>query len=67
MKKAVVVLPTYNESENIEDMLVLVLAQQKKLKDWELFALVSDSHSPDGTGDLVRRLVNQNSHIELLL
>lgn len=66
MKKVVVVLPTYNESENIEDMLVLVLAQQKKIKNWELFVLVSDSHSPDGTGDLVRRLENTNSHVELL-
>ncbi len=66
MKKVVIVLPTYNESENIEDMLELVLAQQKKVKHWELFALVSDSHSPDKTGDLVRRLARDNFHIKLL-
>ncbi|MBI5123186.1 GtrA family protein [Candidatus Roizmanbacteria bacterium] len=66
MKKAVIVLPTYNESENIEDMIVLVLAEQKWIKDWELFVLVSDSHSSDGTDDLVRKLKNINTHVELL-
>lgn len=66
MKKVVVVLPTYNESENIEDMIVLVLAEQKKIKNWELFVLVSDSHSPDGTGDLVRKLKSTNGQVELL-
>jgi len=66
MKKVVVVLPTYNESENIEDMITLVLAQQKKVKDWELFVLVSDSHSPDGTGDVVNKIKKNNDHVELL-
>ncbi len=66
MKKAVVVLPTYNESENIEDMITLILAEQEKISDWELFILVSDSHSPDGTGDIVKKINKVNKKVELL-
>lgn len=66
MKKAVVVLPTYNERENIEDIITLILAQQKKIANWELFILVSDSHSSDGTQDVVRNLQDINHHIQLL-
>lgn len=66
MKKVVVVLPTYNERENIEDIIDLVLIQQKKVKNWELYVLVSDSDSPDGTGDVVRELKRTDNHIELL-
>ncbi|MBI3385187.1 glycosyltransferase, partial [Candidatus Gottesmanbacteria bacterium] len=66
MKKAVIVLPTYNEKENIEDIITLILAQQRKIADWELFVLVSDSSSPDGTGEEVRRLKRTNHHLELL-
>lgn len=66
MKKAVVVLPTYNEKENIEDVITLILAQQRKTVDWELFVLVSDSSSPDGTGEEVIRLKKTNCQLELL-
>lgn len=66
MKKAVVVLPTYNEEENIEDIIELVLIQQKKIKDCDLFVLVSDSDSTDATGKIVRQLQKSNNHIEYL-
>jgi dolichol-phosphate mannosyltransferase len=66
MKKAVVVLPTYNEKENIEDIIDLVLVQQKKIKNWDLYVLVSDSDSPDGTGNVVKELSKADTHIDLL-
>lgn len=66
MKKAVIVLPTYNEKENIEDVITLILAEQRKLADWELYVLVSDSNSPDSTGQEVKRLIRTNRHLELL-
>lgn len=66
MKKVVVVLPTFNEEENIEDVITLILAQQKKVANWEIFVLVTDSHSEDNTQKIVAKLVKANHHLELI-
>jgi dolichol-phosphate mannosyltransferase len=50
--RSLVVLPTYNERENIEAILAAVLGQGP---DFEV--LVVDDNSPDGTGQMVDRLV----------
>jgi len=51
--KIVVILPTYNESENI--LLVIKALREQFLKiPHEMNILVVDDSSPDGTGDLVR-------------
>jgi dolichol-phosphate mannosyltransferase len=49
---SLVVLPTYNERENIEPILAAILAQSP---DFDV--LVVDDDSPDGTGQIVDRLV----------
>jgi dolichol-phosphate mannosyltransferase len=49
--KNVVIIPTYNELENIERIVGAVFAQVPALD-----VLVVDDGSPDGTADLVRRL-----------
>jgi dolichol-phosphate mannosyltransferase len=46
-----VVLPTYNERENIEPIVTAILSQAA---DFEV--LVVDDNSPDGTGEIVDRL-----------
>ena len=56
MQKAVIVLPTYNEAKNVEEVLHLIFAQQSKVPSWELHVVVVDSASPDGTGPIVERL-----------
>ncbi len=48
MTKAVVVVPTYNEIENIERLLRTVFSLQR-----EFHILVVDDNSPDGTANLV--------------
>ena len=48
---SLVVLPTYNERENIEQIVSAVLAQGDDFQ-----ALIVDDNSPDGTGDLADRL-----------
>ena len=53
--RLVVNIPTYNEKENIEEIIKKVLAQQKNLKGMDLHVLISDSHSLDGTADIVRK------------
>lgn len=56
MKKIVIILPTYNEHENIADMISLVAKQREKIPHWNLEILVSDSNSPDGTLDEVGKI-----------
>ena len=48
---ALVVLPTYNERENLEPMVGAILGQAP-----DLDVLVVDDNSPDGTGQLAERL-----------
>ena len=47
---ALVIIPTYNERENLEPMAEAVL---RSLPDADL--LIVDDRSPDGTGDLADR------------
>ncbi|TSJ81466.1 MAG: polyprenol monophosphomannose synthase [Candidatus Cardinium sp.] len=49
--RAIVVIPTYNEQENIELLLTAILGL-----NIGLHVLVVDDHSPDGTADIVIRL-----------
>ena len=59
--RALVVLPTYNEAEN-----VLALARAVLAVDPRLDVLVVDDASPDGTGDLVERERAQEPRLSLL-
>lgn len=54
MKKALIVLPTYNEAENLKTLIPAIFKQQEKLKNWELNILVVDSLSKDGTEKLLK-------------
>lgn len=56
MKKAVIVLPTYNELEGIKSVIPEIFSITKNLKDWKVDVLVVDDNSPDGTADEVKRL-----------
>ncbi len=53
MSKAVVVVPTYNEIENIERLLRTVFSLQR-----EFHILVVDDNSPDGTANVVESNIN---------
>jgi dolichol-phosphate mannosyltransferase len=52
--KAIVVVPTYNERENIENLVASVRAQPG-----DIDVLVVDDNSPDGTGHLADDLVSR--------
>jgi len=54
--RVLVIIPTYNERENIGIILPAVLAQ--KMSD-ELAVLVVDDSSPDGTADAVKEIANR--------
>ena len=64
--RLVVVLPTFNEAENIEEIIGEIIRTGKKLNGVDLHILVSDSHSPDGTADIVKRISRNNPRIHYL-
>lgn len=59
--KAVVVIPTYNERDNIEKLVGEVLAQ-----DASISVLIVDDNSPDGTGELADGLAARNDRVRVL-
>jgi dolichol-phosphate mannosyltransferase len=61
MPTALVIIPTYNERENISLIVPEVLKQ-----DPIIHVLVVDDNSPDGTGDVVVEMSAGNSRIHLL-
>ena len=61
MKKVVVLLPTYNEKDNIEKFTNEVLNQEKDLSGWNVEVLIVDSDSPDGTGKIAATMTKKKS------
>jgi dolichol-phosphate mannosyltransferase len=61
MKRCCVVVPTYNEWENIKRLIPeLMKVSQKVAKEWDVIVLVVDDGSPDGTAPEVERLAKEN-------
>ncbi|MBC8320354.1 MAG: polyprenol monophosphomannose synthase [Bacteroidetes bacterium] len=54
MNDSLVIIPTYNEKENIERIIRKVFSLEK-----EFDILVVEDNSPDGTADIVRRLMEE--------
>lgn len=52
MSDSVIIIPTYNEKENIEAIIRAVTSLEKEFE-----VLVIDDGSPDGTADIVKRLM----------
>ena len=57
MTDSIVIIPTYNEKENIEAIVDVVFSLPK---DFEI--LIIEDNSPDGTADIVRNLQNKYEH-----
>lgn len=67
MKKAVIVIPTYNERENIQKVIPLLFKVFKEIKAWDMHILVVDDSSPDNTADAVRDFEKKYDNVHLLL
>lgn len=61
MDRCIVVVPTYNESENLPLLVPQVLAQDERLE-----LLVVDDDSPDGTGKLAEELSQTEPRVHVL-
>lgn len=59
--KALIIVPTYNERENIPTLISQVLE-----KDPRIEMLIVDDNSPDKTGDLVEEIGRANARVHLL-
>jgi dolichol-phosphate mannosyltransferase len=60
MKKALVIIPTYNEKDNIDSIIASVL------KYADIHILIVDDGSPDGTAGLVRKLMASEDRVFLI-
>jgi dolichol-phosphate mannosyltransferase len=60
-KKALVIIPTYNEVDNLPKLIPEVLAQDENID-----VLIVDDNSPDGTADYVSGEANNNPRIKLI-
>ena len=67
MRRAVVILPTYNEAANIQPLIerIFQVAQTINAR-WELHVAVVDSDSPDKTGQIVKDLISQYPKLHLI-
>ena len=61
--KTFVMIPTYNENENIRNLIDKIL----KLKVDDLHIVIVDDNSPDGTWKVVKEISKKNKNVYLLL
>lgn len=59
--RTLIVMPTYNERENVPQMVPLVLQQ-----DPGIHVLIVDDNSPDGTGELADTMAAENERVHVL-
>ncbi len=64
--KVVNMLATYNEKENVGPMIETLEKIAEKCPDYEFITLVVDSHSPDGTGEIVKEIAQKKKNVYLL-
>ena len=57
-----VIIPTYNEKENITDLVEQILA----LNNIDARVIIVDDNSPDGTGQIADALAEQNSRVSVI-
>ena len=62
--KVAVMIPTYNEKDNILRVIKGVLNSRRKIN---LHIVVVDDNSPDGTGEIAKKLAKSNSRVRVLI
>jgi dolichol-phosphate mannosyltransferase len=66
-KRIVLILPTYNEVDNVGDAIKTVFTNFPKSKKYDCHILVADDSSPDGTAGVVRKLMSRYKNLHLVL
>ena len=60
-RRILVIIPTYNEVENIQKLIPIVLKQDAGIE-----VLVVDDHSPDGTGGAVKSIAAKSGRVHVI-
>lgn len=66
MPKVVIVMPAWNEAENIRKMIDVLVNQEFPKIGAEMSLLVVDNHSGDGTGEIVTEAAQRYGNIYLI-
>ncbi len=61
MEKSLVVMPTYNEADNVQKIVPAILSVAESID-----VLIVDDGSPDGTAELVKKMKAQENRIHLI-
>ena len=61
LKRALVIVPTYNERENLPRLVPSILSRDERLE-----ILVVDDNSPDGTGELADEIAAAERRVHVL-
>ena len=64
--KVVIIVPTYNERENIGPLIEALEGQFQRIRH-DMHILVVDDTSPDGTAEVVRGLMSTREHLHILI
>lgn len=67
MKKAIIIIPTYNEKDNIIKLIEKLSHVINSISNWNVEILIVDSQSPDGTSDSIKKIQKFNKRIHLLV
>jgi len=67
MQKAIIIIPTYNEKENIAETIDKLEDVFGKIDNWKMEILVVDDSSPDGTGEIVKKKGKEYEGVHLLV
>ncbi len=66
MTNVTLILPTYNERDNIKTLVSAIIGVFKNLSQYAVTILIVDDNSPDGTASVVRELTQEYKNIRLL-
>jgi dolichol-phosphate mannosyltransferase len=61
MKRSLIIIPTYNEKDNVSKIIPEILAQDEGFN-----VLIVDDNSPDGTAALVKEMQKNNDRIHII-
>lgn len=65
-KVLTIVLPTFNEKDNLENFIERVLIQQNNIPDYKFQLVISDSRSTDGTVEVADKLTKKYKNVHFI-
>lgn len=67
MKKISILIPTYNEIENVEPLSIAIIEEMQKMPQYDYEIVFIDNNSQDGTREKLKQLCAGNKKIKAIL